>query len=134
MRTFRRRFASCALALTLLQAALLFAAPAAACCPSRTAAPVRAAKADCCPAGAHAPGECPLHRDKAEAAAAQKPADCAMRCDATHSPDFVLGAMGVLPRPVAEVSAADSSRFDLDLSVTPRAHRTLPDAPPPRTL
>ena len=134
MRTFRRRLASSALALTLLQCSLLFAAPMAACCHSQPAPPARAAKAECCPAGSHAPGECPLHRDKAESAAAHKPADCAMRCDATHAPDFVLGAMGVLPRPAAEVAAADPSRFDLDLTLAPDARRSLPDAPPPRTL
>ena len=67
MRALRRRLASCALALTALQLALLFSVPVSACCVSTAAAVAHAPSStdkDCCPAGSHAPGQCPLHKDK----------------------------------------------------------------------
>src|SRR3954471_21382690 len=97
MAALRRRLASCALAVALLQCALLFAAPMSACCGSgnvRLKADAAGDAHECCPAGAHAPGQCPLHKTA-------RSADCAFRCDASHAPDFVLGAMGVLTRPAA---------------------------------
>jgi hypothetical protein len=140
MRPFRRRLASyAALVLSTLQCALLFAAPIAACCrPDQRPAAAPAAAVTCCPAAAHADGECPLHHQKADAKpAAQQPggaAECRMRCDAAHAPDFVLGAIGVLPRPAAAIAPAGTSPFDLDRPLPLRARFALPDAPPPRAL
>src|SRR4051812_44949806 len=97
MAALRRRLASCALAVTLLQCVLLFAAPVSACCGSGNVRQKADAARDAhegCPGGAHAPGQCPLHKPPHST-------DCASRCDAPHAPVFVLGANGVLTRPGA---------------------------------
>src|SRR3954467_14609566 len=131
MAALRRRLASCALPVALLQCVLLFAAPMSACCGSgnvRLKADAARDAHECCPAGAHAPGQCPLHKTS-------RSADCAFRCDASHAPDFVLGAMGVLTRPA--VMLADPSPVrTCTSSRTPSllARTILPDAPPPKSL
>src|SRR4029079_3345159 len=108
----RRRLASGALALAVLQLAVLFAAPVSVCC-LRAAAGHRAAvtsasadEVECCPPGSHAPGECPLHRNAksrqtaANAAAARRTASpCRMMCDAPHGPQFLIGTIGLAPAP-----------------------------------
>src|SRR3954465_3617407 len=120
MAALRRRLASCALAVTLLQCVLLFAAPVSACCGSgnvRQKADAARDAHECCPAGAHAPGQCPLHKTSHSA-------DCAFRCDASHAPDFVLGAMGVLTRPAAVPA-------DRAVTTPPLSPPPAPPAPPP---
>ena len=131
MAALRRRLASCALAVALLQCVLLFAAPMSACCGSgnvRQKADTARDAHECCPAGAHAPGQCPLHKTSHSAA-------CAFRCDASHAPDFVLGAIGVLTRPAATL-AAPAAVTPRTISRTPAllARTILPDAPPPKAL
>src|SRR4051794_15650027 len=131
MAALRRRLASCALAVALLQCVLLFAAPMSACCGSgnvRQKADTARDAHECCPAGAHAPGQCPLHKTSHSA-------DCAFRCDASHAPDFVLGAIGVLTRPAATLPAP-AAVTPRTMSRTPAllARTILPDAPPPKSL
>lgn len=143
MRVFRRRLASCALALTALQLALLFAAPVAACCRGGAShAAVQAAppadSRECCPAGAHAPGECPLHRSSqttaAGAASRAAGGDCRMQCDAPHGPEFLLGAIGVLPAPQVTAIAPIVSTLVAAGAASPAGRPTPPDAPPPKFL
>ena len=136
MSAFRRRLASGAIALTLLQLAVLFAAPVSACClPFRLKAEAtqveKAEAPDCCPAGSHAPGECPLHKG---GGAQKSGSDCRMTCDTEHGPQFVLGVTGVLPAP-------ESTRIDLTASAPlhgvpfiATARPSVPAAPPPRLL
>jgi hypothetical protein len=58
-----------------------------------------------------------------------------MRCSASHAPDFVLGAIGVLPRPsILTFAAAPPSSFQARLAAALLARPALPDAPPPRAL
>jgi hypothetical protein len=134
MDTVRRRLASCALALTMLQGALLFAAPLSACCrlvSARTdaAAARTAEKSDCCPPGSHPPGQCPLHRQSRTAA---RP-DCRMTCEATPAA-FLIGTVGVLPVPAAlELPSASSALHGASFAV-PIPDSVLPDAPPPKLL
>src|SRR4029077_924842 len=99
MKVFRRRLASCALTLIAVQLALLFAAPASACCKRPGAAAAGAQIAaddeapDCCPPGAHRDGECPLHRGaSSEARGAKRATHCRMTCGNTTSPQILLGA------------------------------------------
>ena len=129
MKRLRRRLASCALALTVLQTAMAFAAPLSGCCPSRTAAAAAADK-DCCPAGSHPPGECPLHaRSKASTKLS-----CRMQCDAPHGAGYIIAAFGVLPSPLVvstPVTAAHPFAIALDVPVL---RTSTPDSPPPRVL
>jgi hypothetical protein len=128
MMMLRRRLASCALALVVCHAALVFAAPLASCCPSRTSAPAAAAEKECCPAGAHAPGECPLHKRSKSASNVS----CRLQCDAPHGAQFLLGAVGLLPAPAASLAAPVASRaFELG-GVDPETRSFVPDSPPPR--
>jgi hypothetical protein len=141
MTVFRRRLASGALALTVLQFALLFAAPVSACCNAGAfrAAHVRTVEneVECCPPGSHPPGQCPLHRravSNAARHAESSRAACRMTCDAPHGPQFLLGFVGV-------IAAPQSAEIDLAAGLlhasTPRAataRPSLPDAPPPRLL
>ena len=134
MDTLRRRLASCALALTVLQAALLFAAPLSACCrlvSARTdAAAARATeKEDCCPPGSHPPGQCPRHQQSRTASRS----DCRMTCDATPAA-FLIGTIGVLSVPAAlELPSASSALPGASYAV-PIPGSALPDAPPPKLL
>jgi hypothetical protein len=138
MALFRRRLAPCALVLTLLQCALLFASPAAACCAAgadrlRAAAAAPADEIECCPPGSHPPGQCPLHRTGAKGKAASR-SECRLRCDARHAADFVLGVSGILPRPAAGLAAPRAvivERIDPAFAVIAPS---VPDAPPPRSL
>src|SRR4051812_11028660 len=86
---FRRRFASWALVLIVLQVALVFTAPLAARCAasSRSAAQP---EHECCPAGSHPPGECPRHASKNASA-------CRLACDAPHGVGLLVVTLGVLP-------------------------------------
>ena len=129
MQQLRRRLASCALALTVLQAALAFAAPLSGCCPSRAAATAQADK-DCCPAGSHPPGECPRHaRSKAAG-----PASCRLQCDAPHGAGYLVGAIGVLPSPlVVSVPAVEAQPLAV-AAIAPTVRAAIPDSPPPRRL
>jgi len=129
MRVFRRRLASSALLLTVLQLALSFAAPVSACCigsaGGRTASVAAADDdaPDCCPPGAHPKGECPLHRNK--------PAHCRITCGHSSSPQFLLGAIGILPSPaVVRISFAESA-LPPAARVSAPARPSVPDAPPP---
>jgi hypothetical protein len=139
MESLRRRLASFALALAVLQAALLFAAPLSACCRpdgARTRTPaVRAAERamdseDCCPPGSHPPGQCPRHRSARTAA---RSTECRMTCDAAPS-SFFIGTIGVLAAPavihVPFSSAAVHATSSAPLTVRP----AFPDAPPPKLL
>ena len=124
---FRRRVASGALALTVLQFALLFAAPMS-CCASfsaKAAAPQKVAASD----------ECPLHKSKdlGSRSEAQDSA-CRMMCDAQHGPQFLLGAIGVLPEPESTDVEMVSTALPDAAALTTTARPAVPDAPPPRFL
>ena len=138
MQQLRRRFASCALALTVLQAALVFAAPLSLCCPSRTAAQAVQADKDCCPAGSHPPGECPLHARfrNASKSASQSGGRvaCRMQCDAPHGAGYVLGAIGVLPAPLSASVPVVQAHALAVVELAPTVRSTIPDSPPPRLL
>jgi hypothetical protein len=146
MRALRRRLASCALALTALQLAVLFSVPVSACCMPKAAAAAHATSAadkDCCPVGSHKPGECPLHKDKDKGkTTAQKSADrqtsrtavCRMMCDAPHGPQFLLGAIGVLPVPEGIEIAFTSRALDTRAPSLVLSRAAFPDAPPPKLL
>jgi hypothetical protein len=132
MRPFRRRLASCALAVVLLQCALLFAAPVSACC-GTAAEGGHATQAEgspaieCCPPGTHAPGQCPLHKP-------ERSSDCALRCGQTHAPDFVLGAVGILTPPVVSLAPPATTRAGA-IAIPGVVVRAIPpDGPPPRSL
>ena len=128
MQRLRRRFAVCALLLTVIQAAVAFAAPLATCCPSR-AASVQADE-ECCPAGSHPPGECPRHGVSKPARAGA----CRLQCDAPHAGGYLIVAVGMLPSSVsAFVPAMETRRFPL-ASIVPVFRTLLPDSPPPRLL
>lgn len=135
MNAVRRRLASGALALAVLQFALLFAVPVSACCQRGSVdhASARATEeVECCPAGSHPPGQCPRHKGS-NPAQAKAGAHCRMSCDAPHGPQFLLGAVGVLPLP--QSTEIDLTRYALH-ATTPRdvtARPSLPDAPPPRS-
>jgi hypothetical protein len=133
MRVLRRWLASGALALTALQLALLFAVPVSACCASSTAAARAASVAaasddapDCCPPGAHPGGECPLHKNK--------PAHCRFTCGHSSGPQFLLGAIGVLPAPSAVVVPFVESAAPVAASAFVPLRSSVPDAPPPKLL
>lgn len=137
MRLFRRRLASGALTLTVLQLTLLFAVPA--CCVSGANSRAGSGVAlsddapDCCPPGAHPKGECPLHGRKSEAGT-RKSSHCRVTCGRTSGPQFVLGAIGVLPAPTAiSVPCAESAAL-VSASATLPFRSSVPDAPPPRLL
>jgi hypothetical protein len=138
MRT-RRRLASCALAVVVLQLTLLFAAPLAACCvPGKTsgapaAATATAAAEECCPPGSHPPGQCPLHRDTRKSPRTSS-ADCRIRCNASQESGFVVSLAGVLPRPTVTIVAAVVTGFTTAPAPRPSARSARPDAPPPRLL
>jgi hypothetical protein len=146
MNAVRRRLASGALALTVLQLALLFTAPVSACCqPFRVKAEAtRVEKAnapDCCPPGSHAPGQCPLHRgskseDRGSAPAAKAGGDggCRMMCDAPDGPQFLPGAVGVVPAPQSIEIDLTAYALHIGAPLTATARPSLPDAPPPRLL
>jgi len=122
MGPLRRRLASWALLLTVLQCGLLFTAPVTACCARKAEAAV-----DCCPAGSHAPGECPLHK-------AARSADCAFRCNASHAPDFVLGSIGILTVPVQQFPVPVASPLEPFAPVQAIGRTSHPDSPPPKAL
>ena len=122
MAPLRRRLASWALVLTVLQCGLLFTAPVTACCGRKAETAI-----DCCPAGSHAPGECPLHK-------AARSADCAFRCDASHAPDFVLGTIGILAAPVQQLPVPVATPLAAFASIDVTAPASHPDAPPPKAL
>ena len=136
MRAFRRRLASGALALTVLQLALLFAAPVSACCAPRhhLAARVSEEAVDCCPPGSHAPGQCPLHRSTDRSGAEKSASTCRMMCDAPHGPQFLLGAIGIVAAPQSNEIGLTSSALRALPLFTATARPSLPDAPPPRLL
>src|SRR5437868_5996523 len=105
MTRIRRRLASWALVLTVLQSAAGLAAPLSACCATNgRQADRETAQMECCPAGAHPPGECPLHRS-ARAHAADRAATCRMHCDSTQQVQFLIGTAGVLPAPAVTALA-----------------------------
>jgi hypothetical protein len=139
MRVLRRRLASCALAVTALQLALLFAAPASACCAGdgKAIAHARATvdAGDCCPAGSHPPGECPLHKgQKSTSQRTSRVAQCRMMCDAPHGVQIVFGAIGILPAPqLSDLVLASSAIPVLEraVAIDPAA---FPEGPPPRLL
>ena len=128
MQPLRRRFASWALALTVLQTAVAFAAPFAICCPSRAASVQD--DDDCCPAGSHPPGECPRH---AESNSARK-ASCRLQCDAPHAGGYVIVAIGTMPAAAAVFAPVMSSQRLALAAAIPILRSFLPDSPPPRLL
>jgi hypothetical protein len=139
MRTFRRRLASFALAVTALQIALLFAAPVSACCTSAAAptahAQIAADSGDCCPAGSHAPGQCPLHKgQKSTSRQTSGTSRCRMMCDAPHGAGFVVGGVGVLPAPAADSVRLSSTAFHSTDAVVASVSTPFPDSPPPKLL
>ena len=134
MAAIRRRLASCALALTVLQFALLFAAPVSACCRSAANQEQMADDVDCCVPGSHPPGQCPLKSSRASRTAQRSAAECSMSRDAGVLADLVLGAIGVLPDPqVLTRPHAPATRF-VEARLRPSTRTSLPDAPPPRFL
>jgi hypothetical protein len=140
MTAFRRRLASGALALTVLQFALLFAAPVSACCQSgalrlRTAAASVDQDIECCPPGSHPPGQCPRHKNKdGGSKSADRAVTCRMMCDAPHGPTFVLGFIGVVGAPQSTHVDQIASALPAGAPSTTTARPSLPDAPPPRLL
>ena len=140
MGAFRRRLASGALALTVLQLAVLFAAPVSACCMASSArhhAPAAAVaeKADCCPPGSHAPGQCPLHKTNDRGSRVEdRGSNCRILCDAPHGPQFLLGAIGILPEPASIAIEIMPCALHAGAPLTATARPSLPDAPPPRLL
>jgi hypothetical protein len=141
MELVRHRLASCALALTAVQLALLFMAPVSACCKTAAAAASHAQIAasedapDCCPPGAHRDGECPLHRGgKREARGVATPTHCRFTCDHTSGAQLIVGAIGVIPAPsAAAVPLAESSLPPVRSFIVP-LRPAIPDAPPPELL
>ena len=135
MKALRRRLASGALAVTVLQFALLFAVPVSACCLRSNgdhAAARAAQEIECCPPGTHPPGQCPRHKG-AQTTEAKRDRLCRMTCDTQHGPQLLLGSVGVLPPP--QSTAIEVSRYAMHAPV-PRsaaARPALPDAPPPRS-
>ena len=127
MGSFRRKLASCALAVVLLQFALLFAVPVMACCVTRGATAPAAATVECCPPGSHAPGACPLHKGT-------RAATGAMRCDSGFTFEFIVGLAGVLPAPGASLAAPSITIVRAAAPVPVRTRSFLPDAPPPKSL
>jgi hypothetical protein len=125
----RRRFASWALAMIALQAALVFTAPLTACCASPRAAAVQPDR-DCCPAGAHAPGECPLHKKAASAPTRA----CRVTCDALHGAEFLVGTIAVLPANDSVSIALTGQRLVVTSALQPLTLSPVPDSPPPRSL
>jgi len=137
MSALRRRLASGALALTVLQCALLFAAPMAACClqGGARAASVAREDVDCCPPGAHPPGECPLHRGaRSEGRGAASRSVCRMMCDAPHGPQFLLVAIGMLSAPQATTISLTAHVLPAGAPAAISARPSTPDAPPPKLL
>ena len=140
MKALRRRLASGALAVTVLQLALLFAVPVSACCMRSDAdhATARAAQEiECCPPGTHPPGQCPRHKGAQTTEARKNEGKpnrlCRMTCDAPHAAQLLLGSVGVLPPP--QSAAIELSRYAMHAAV-PRAttaRPALPDAPPPKS-
>jgi len=57
-----------------------------------------------------------------------------MICDAQHGPEFVLGAIGVLPAPDSTDVAIVSNTLPDVAALTTTARPSIPDAPPPRLL
>jgi hypothetical protein len=138
MNPVRRRLASGALALAVLQLALLFAAPVSACCRSGSldhkAITSDRAEVECCPPGSHPPGQCPLHKGKVARAADRTVGACRMMCDAPHGPEFVLGMIGVIAAPASTHVNLTADRLHAPELVAPSTRPSLPDAPPPRLL
>ena len=140
MGALRRRLASGALALTVLQLAVLFAAPVSACCMASSAehheaAAAAAEKADCCPPGSHAPGQCPLHKSNDRGSRVEdRGSNCRILCDAPHGPQFLLGAIGILPEPASIAIEIMPSALHAGAPLTATARPSLPDAPPPRLM
>lgn len=120
--------------LSLLQIALLFAAPVSACCARDTGALGASASADveCCPPGSHPPGQCPFH--KSRAGTSEQSTKCRVRCDAQRPMDLLLATTGVLPRPFPQFLPASPSSFDEWPAAVVPSRRGLPDAPPPKSL
>src|SRR5437764_11533380 len=135
MKALRRRLASSALALTILQAALLFAMPISACC-DRAAAGHRTLH--CCPAGSHPPGECPLHRSSQRSSGVSTPHDgetqCRMSCDMLHGPQLFIGTLGVLTPPAQTTVQFGSARVVAAAELLPTLRPSIPDPPPPKLL
>jgi hypothetical protein len=137
MRLLRRWLASGALTLTVLQLALLFAVPVSACCASSAAARTNAASddaPDCCPPGAHPKGECPLHGSRRSEAGGRRITHCRLTCGHSSGPQFVLGAIGVLPAPSAVFVPFAESAAPVQASAILPLRSSVPDAPPPRLL
>jgi hypothetical protein len=132
-RHFRRRSA-CALALAAVQFALLFAAPAAACCRADETAGAAVSRvendAECCPPGSHPPGQCPLHRR----AARQSESECRIRCTAPSASGYMIGIAGMLPAP--PVSRLEMRSSALETATVPVlvSQFVPPVAPPPKIL
>ena len=140
MNAFRSRLASGALALTVLQFALLFAAPVSACCQSGALRlKAEAANVDkdieCCPPGSHPPGQCPRHKNKDhESRTTDRATSCRLMCDAPHGPTFVLGFIGVVGAPQSTHVDLIASALSAGAASTTTGRPSLPDAPPPRLL
>jgi hypothetical protein len=104
MPPLRRRLASCALALCLVQVATLFAAPVAACCATRGGSRAAATDDDCCPAGTHAPGQCPLHK------AGNRDSACRFTCSHPGASALLLMPAGILAAPVTFAAPFTTTR------------------------
>lgn len=128
MLPLRRRLASCAFVLCLIQAAALFAAPLVACCDG-AAAPGVHHESDCCPPGSHAPGQCPLHRDSTRPAAASH---CRMTCGHPASTIFLLMPVGVLGAPTTIAATLTHTPIAATRTSFPASVPADLSAPPPK--
>jgi hypothetical protein len=136
MHGLRRRFASWALALIALQAALVFAAPLASSCATPSHATAQTER-DCCPAGSHAPGECPLHRraGSASSSSSSSAGACRLACDAPHGAQFLVAGIAIVPADTgASVITLSEERLARTAAVQPLTRSRVPDPPPPRSL
>ena len=63
-----------------------------------------------------------------------KDSDCRMTCGAPQGPQFLLGAVGVLPAPQSSQVTLTTSPLDAGAPISVTARPSVPDAPPPRLL
>jgi hypothetical protein len=141
MAAFRRRLASGALVLTALQFVLLFA-PMSCCVPFRLTSSFRrttSAKASVVTKAeadqAAAVEECPLHKSKGLGSKSEaQDSPFGRPCAASHGPQFLLGAIGVLSTPGSTDVEPVSSALPAIVPFIITARPALPDAPPPRLL
>lgn len=133
MRSLRRRLASWALAMSLVQIAAVFVPVSAACCAGMGADAMSrmrmmAAEHDCCPPGAHPPGQCPFHRTKTQCG----DRDCRLTCAGADTTGLVLGSVGTLPVPAIATTVVVAVPHPRGTVIAFLSHEPLPTSPPPK--